>query len=519
MTRLLWMGLATVLVLAAQSPAVEPLTPEQQPDLETLSRMVRTLRSQADLNFSLAARADELIDESGELDDGDARRALGEAQALITGQEWGDKEAFVWSLALELDQAVSETALPLTGWLEQHYAASYSPRGKLQLKLSLTPSRGGAVKELSTHLIPANGEVEFQEKLTGVTDGYYRLTATVMEGGEQLLQLTKTVAFAQGILSRRSDAERRLGRIRGHESAKASVVWPFDIARVVNEGDRELDTDDFGLGVDGTREFDFAKELKESAELLTALEAGEDPLLRAKGDHERHYWFEEAGEIMPYRVYVPSTWDGKTALPMVFVLHGNTRDHDFYFDRDEGTLWKMAEKHGYLVATTMGYRPSAGYNAVAQRKSEGESRFPMSEKQQQETQLSEKDALYALQLIVDEYNPDLSRIYLFGHSSGATGGWHLGEKYNDKWAGLALSAFTTRPEDVDFDVFKKTPTMMIVGSKDGARRVEMVKEMVASIRNHGLETEFLLEEGADHDTIVGCALPHVFEFFDSLAAK
>jgi pimeloyl-ACP methyl ester carboxylesterase len=106
---------------------------------------------------------------------------------------------------------------------------------------------------------------------------------------------------------------------------------------------------------------------------------------------------------------------------------------------------------------------------------------------------------------------------LFGHSSGATGGWHLGEKYNDKWAGVALSAFTTRPQDVAFDVFKKTPLMMIVGTEDGTRRVEMVKEMVEAIGEHGLETEFALVPGADHDTIVGRVLQQVFEFFDSQA--
>jgi len=33
---------------------------------------------------------------------------------------------------------------------------------------------------------------------------------------------------------------------------------------------------------------------------------------------------------MPYHLFVPD-WDGKTALPLVFILHGNSRDQDFYF--------------------------------------------------------------------------------------------------------------------------------------------------------------------------------------------
>lgn len=522
MKRIAPLVLVAAMALSAQGPNLGPLTPEQQPDLAALSRTVQILRSRAELKGNAATRADKLIADAASArdakDEGAARRALAEAQALIAGQEWTNKDAFIWSLALEIDQTVTESSIPLSGWLEQYYTAAYKPTSKLRLNLSLAPRQGPA-RDLGTFDIPAAGELEFEASLKDVADGYYQVVAKVTDGKEQLAELTKTIALAEGILSRRLGIEGRLARISGHESAKASVIWPYDVARVVNEGNRVLDTDDFGLGVTGTRDFLFAKEMRDSEELLEALEAGQDPLTRAKGDHERHYWFEEGGEIMPYRVYAPSTWDGASQLPMVFVLHGNTRDHDFYFDRDEGKLWKMAEKHGYLVATTMGYRPSAGYNAVAQRKSNEVPRFLVSAKQQRETELSEKDAMNALQLIVDEYNPDPERIYLFGHSSGATGGWYFAEKYNDKWAGVALSAFTTRPQDVDFDVFKKTPLMMIVGSEDGARRVEMVKEMVEAIRGHGLETEFLLEQGADHDTIVGRALPHVFEFFDKQAAK
>lgn len=522
MNRIALLGLLAAMIVSAQGPNFGPIAPEQQPDLATLSRTVQILRSRAELKGNVANRVDKLIAEAARAHDsrdyGAARRDLAEAQALVAGQGWTNKDAFVWSLALELDQAVTESTLPLSGWLEQYYSATYKPSAKLRLHLSLTP-REGQGRDLGSYDIPASGEVEFEASLKGVADGYYQVSAKVTDGKETLVELNRTIAVAEGIVSRKLGVEGRLARIEGHDSAKASVIWPYDVARVVNEGIRQLDTDDFGLGVDGTRNFAFAKEMQDSEELLAALEAGEDPLTRAKGDHERHYWFEDGGEIMPYRVYVPSSWDGQSQLPMVFVLHGNTRDHDFYFDRDDGTLWKMAEKHGYLVATTMGYRPSAGYNAAAQRKSNEAPRFPVSAKQQRETELSEKDAMNAFRLIVDEYNPDPSRIYLFGHSSGATGGWYFGEKYHDIWAGVAVSAFTTRPEDVAFDVFKKTSLMMIVGTEDGARRVEMVKEMVQAIRDHGLKTEFLLEEGADHDTIVGRALPHVFAFFDRQAGK
>ena len=72
----------------------------------------------------------------------------------------------------------------------------------------------------------------------------------------------------------------------------------------------------------------------------------------------------EADEILPYHVFVPSTWDGKSPLPLVFVLHGNSRDQDFYFDRDGRIIPRTAEKHGYMVVAPLGYSPNGGYNYV-----------------------------------------------------------------------------------------------------------------------------------------------------------
>ena len=224
---------------------------------------------------------------------------------------------------------------------------------------------------------------------------------------------------------------------------------------------------------------------------------------------------------MPYRVYVPSTWDGKKQLPMLFVLHGNTRDHNFYFDRDGGILGRLAEKNGFIVATVMGYRPSAGYNASAitsmlatpPAPSPRGGAFVRTAAMQRETELSEKDAMAAFELVVKEFNPDPSRIYLFGHSAGGTGGWYIGSKYADRFAGLALSAFVTQPASVPFDRLKGKPILVIVGSKDSPRTVETARTMARVVQEKGFSTRFLEIPEATHDTIVGLALPAVFELF------
>ncbi len=43
---------------------------------------------------------------------------------------------------------------------------------------------------------------------------------------------------------------------------------------------------------------------------------------QATGDQRRSYYFEEAGREVPYRMCVPTGWDGESELPLVMFLHG-----------------------------------------------------------------------------------------------------------------------------------------------------------------------------------------------------
>ena len=118
-----------------------------------------------------------------------------------------------------------------------------------------------------------------------------------------------------------------------------------------------------------------------------------------------------------------------------------------------------------------------------------------------------------------EFNPDPSRIYLFGHSAGGAGGWYIGSKYADRFAGLALSAFGTQPANVPFDKLKGMPILVIVGSKDSPRTVETARTMAKAVAEKGFKSQFLEIPEATHDTIVGLALPTVYEFFNANRRK
>jgi len=358
----------TSAMLLAQGPPAPTLTPGRQVDTPTMSRAVQALRGSSTASDAAKSSADKLIAEASQ--SGDARRKLAGAWSLLSNKTWDAREEFIWSLSLNPDRVVADSALPLTGQLTQQYPASYQPSGGLRLRLSLEPQTTPTVagKELTTVVVMSRSlsdePARFDTSLEGVADGPYKLIGEVLDGTSSLVRMERTLVVINGIESQRTAVDHRLAKIQGHDSAKASVKWPYDMARIVNLGVRKLNSADFGLREDGYNSFDFVKEMRESQALLKVLEAGKDPVYRAKGDNERHYWFADAGEIMPYRLYAPLKWDGKSKLKMMFVMHGNSRDHDFYFDRDNQILSKLAEQYGWLVVCPMGYRPNAGYNAA-----------------------------------------------------------------------------------------------------------------------------------------------------------
>jgi hypothetical protein len=272
-------GMLAALTLCAQGPAPNrPLAAGDQPDIQTLVRTVQALRRTASLGAAAGSQADKLLEEATALlqnaQTGEARRKVAHAQALITGKTWDAKEEFLWSLALRPQRFVVEQSRPMMIDVSQVYSASYRPAGGLRLRLALKTAERESkpFRQVGLFEVPARDLVadpfRFQADLTGIPDASYQLTAELLEGESPLISLQQTIGVAEGIETRYTDVERRLAKIAGNESAKATVRWPFDIARVVNIGIRKLGTTDFGLPETGTQTFDFAKELRESGEVL-----------------------------------------------------------------------------------------------------------------------------------------------------------------------------------------------------------------------------------------------------------
>ena len=463
--------------------------------------------------------------------------------------------AFGESLALRADRIVADSSQIGFGWLSQTSPAAYVARGALRLTLALIPWEGAAtpVKQLGTFTIYAtdlrSSPFPFTIDVRGVPDGYYRYMAEVWDGDARIATRQAPVVLAAGIATEHSAVTGRLAKIAAHDSAKATILYPFDLARVINLGKRVYGSGngspEFGLSQAGVQQlYDFGAGLRKSGDLLAALEKGKDPLWRARGEAVRHYYMAEADEILPYHVFVPLAWDGKAALPLVVILHGNSRDQDFYFDRDGRIIPATAAAHGFMLVAPLGYWPNGGYNYVPFTRQRGDRGARAAAASAQSfgsddmaprqgrgggvngstipapvrSEWSEQDALHVLERVKQEYPIDPKRTFLFGYSAGGQGAHYFGQKYPGQWAAIAIGGSNATAGDFyRFDRLKNTPMLLVSGSADPV--VTATRAMAEALRTHGIDVLFTEYPGHNHDTTPAAATADIFAFFAAHARR
>jgi len=106
---------------------------------------------------------------------------------------------------------------------------------------------------------------------------------------------------------------------------------------------------------------DADQQIVESQQLAKQVLSAPNPQGRVKGDQHRTYNFPAAKKDMLYRLYVPTTWDGQSSLPLIVMLHGAGSDENRYMDSNNKQLIRLAERHGYVVASPLGYSTLGAY--------------------------------------------------------------------------------------------------------------------------------------------------------------
>ena len=500
--------LLCIAAIGANAPA------QYRPDVSTARMFYNLVKNQIHPMGAVLeklATLEKAMDEASQAGrSGEFRRLLAQATALLQGREWTDELEYASSLVLRGEEICLDSGRPAVFRLAQIFAPRLGFKGTPTVRVALhkrvltlqgfqwgdkildVPTAGG----VSRDLLDAPYRIELEAK--SVPDGTYILRAEVFDQDKPVGAAGCTVDLRSGLAPRLAAIETELGKISGFDDRRPDVLYPLEFIRSVNRGKRQIGN------------FPVAERLAAAESVLASLKAGRDPLAGKTGDMERHYRLEGADEILPYRVYVPTKYDGRTAYPLIIALHGLGGDESNFFDGYNKVLPPLAEARGYLVAVPSGFGPDGFYGMVVP----GSSTDPGTLRK---LEYSEKDVLQVLARMRKDYVVDASRIYLMGHSMGAVGTWHLGAKYPDIWAALAPFAGFGVPATVA--AMKHIPEIVVHGSADALLPVAFSQAMVAEMKRLGVEHKYIEVAGGDHNNIVSPNFAAVLDFFDAHRKK
>lgn len=261
-------------------------------------------------------------------------------------------------------------------------------------------------------------------------------------------------------------------------------------------------------------------QIAQSQQLAKALAKPGQPGWQAKGDLKRTYRFPGTETDLAYRVYVPTTWDGKSKLPAILMLHGGGSNESQYLDSNNKQLLKLAEEHGYLLVSPMGWSPLGAYGTClrlpavfGQNEAAAQQRTTACVQNAQTLDRSEQDVINVWEMALNEYPVDRSAMFLMGHSMGSGGTWYLGAKYAEYWKAMApMSGPFVEQSTYPWDRIRKMPIFMTEGT-GATPSLEGSRAMQAWMKSQGFNLEYK-EVDADHGGMVRLVLPDIFSFFD-----
>ena len=466
-----------------------------------------TVTPQGELNAQIDALDAQIAEASRLGKNGELRRLFAKGINLLNGRPWTAEVEYMHSIVLRTAHVVADSAKPYAVRLEQIFTPSLDLQRTVSAHVTLrkrpTPPSPGqpqqdppVVKDLGTFDGVARDLREspypFELDVHDVADGSYTLVAEVSDQATSLGAATLGIALRKGLDE--TVARLESDAARAPEALRAEILFPVDRMRNVNRGRVEL------------RTFDPERDLTAAEAVAAAAKGGKDPFAGRTGDIRRHYRLDAANEILPYRTYVPTTYTGAKAFPLIIALHGLGGTEDSFFESYEKKLPPLAESHGYIVAAPLGYRVDGSYGW-------GLGTPPADANTKRTQDFSEQDVMQVLARVRQLYTIDDSRIYLMGHSMGAIGTWKIAPKYPDVWA--AIAPFSGSGAAATLERIRSVPEIVVHGDADPTVNVAGSRAMVVKLKELGTEFKYIEVPGGLHSDVVAPNLAAVIDFFDA----
>jgi predicted esterase len=452
-----------------------------------LSVSERTLRNTSKLAAAKLEEADRLtaaaIKANGNKDYREADKDLRHALAILSGLEWTPTLAWTTALTMSADHSIVEPGQQITLRVGQAYSLDQPLKERPYATAYLTPFYANEPKTVLKTFDRMDADFsktpfQFTVRIPNTPDGPYRVAVEFEGLGAKNVPVRVLKDVMAGVAQTRE-------RITKLDPKKAPELASAEGHLV------KIESADRGELGERISKIDCMFELSQAKRLLADIVIGKDPFAKASGDIQKAYRSGVDNSIQPYRLFVPSSYDGKKATPLIVLLHGMGGDENSMFDLyGNGAFEMLAEKHGYLVVCPKGRGPASMYMGPA-----------------------EQDVLDVLADVRRAYRVDPNRIYLAGHSMGAYGTWSIAIHHPELFAALAPISGGGNPEEVVKTA--KIPQLVTHGDADPTVPVANSRMMVEALKKAGAEVKYTEVPGGNHTSVAVPAFAPIFDWFDT----
>jgi predicted esterase len=413
---------------------------------------------------------------------GDALNDYAEGMAVMHGVAWTADLEYGSALRAKLDHAMIAPG-KVTVSLTPLYATEHAAAEKLSAAVVLVQD-GKDVSTLAAKAAVPVGPFNEQVTIPAGASGDYtvevRLTAS--DGSAPDLRGVFVKPLPIHVEDFSADVKRlkdSLAKV-GNDSDKASIATAQYTVALYERADR---------GEVNPKNYDFRKEFTTAQAIVDAVAAGKDPFAGKHGDFRKAYLSHVDRTLQPYRLFIPSAYDGQKALPLMVALHGMGGDENSMFDQYGKELPVDAEKAGFIVVAPKGRGTASMYRGSA-----------------------EQDVLDVMAEVERDYKVDKSRVYLMGHSMGGFGTWSIAMEHPDLFA--ALGPISGGGDVNGMEKIRNIPEYVTHGNDDRTVNVNSSRTMVEAGKKVGAPITYVEVEGGSHVSVAQPAFAPMIAFFE-----
>jgi len=417
---------------------------------------------------------------------GEAMKDYNQGTAVMRSIPWTPAYELAVSLQGKLDHAIVEPGKSVIVTLTPLYSDDREQGLKMTAALALAPAKrgGGEEKTLASGLkmdpaaLPFSTRVTLPDALTGDFNLEVRLAAD----GDVPISAARG-AFVKSlpvhIEALSAEAQRlkdKLAKTKQGSPALATAQYALALYEKADQGE-----------INPAR-YNFTEEFVSATNIADSVNQGRDPFAGKHGDLRKAYRSGVDNTLQPYRIFIPTAYDGSKPTPLLVALHGMGGDESSMFDGYKETLKREAERVGFIVACPKGRDSASMYRGSA-----------------------EQDVMDVMKEVERDYRIDSKRVYLMGHSMGGYGTWSVAIAHPDLFA--ALGPISGGGDVNGLLKIKSVPEYVVHGDDDRTVNVSQSRRMVEAGKKAGVSITYVEVPGGSHVSVAEPNFAPMLDFF------